>query len=71
MSYNSTTWQTGDIVTANKLNNIEQGITTLETALNGYSSTVATTSANGLMSSTDKQHLDTVYTDYTAMLALI
>lgn len=32
---------------------------------------VATTSANGLMSSTDKSHLDSVYADYTAMLALI
>ena len=26
MSYNKTTWQTGDIVTAEKLNNIENGI---------------------------------------------
>lgn len=34
MSYNSTTWQTGDTVTANKLNNIEQGIITLDTTLN-------------------------------------
>ena len=31
----------------------------------------ATSSADGLMSSTDKQHLDAVYADYTAMLALI
>lgn len=69
MSYSSTTWQTGDIVTANKLNNIEQGITTLDT--NKAGKTVATTSANGLMSSTDKQHLDAVYADYsTALTAL-
>lgn len=33
--------------------------------------TAATSSADGLMSSTDKQHLDAVYADYTAMLALI
>ena len=26
MSYVKTTWQTGDIVTANKLNKMEQGI---------------------------------------------
>lgn len=32
---------------------------------------VATQSANGLMSSTDKTHLDACYSDYTAMLALI
>lgn len=33
--------------------------------------TVATTSANGLMSATDKQHLDDVYEDYSsALLAL-
>ena len=60
------------MVTANKLNNIEQGIVALDTGLsNKAGKTVATTSANGLMSSTDKQHLDAVYTDYTAMLALI
>ena len=34
MSYHSTTWQTGDVVTADKLNNIEQGIIALDTALN-------------------------------------
>ena len=26
MSYNKTTWQTGDVITAEKLNNIEEGI---------------------------------------------
>ena len=30
MSYNKTTWQTGDIVTAEKLNNIENGIENVE-----------------------------------------
>lgn len=44
----------------------------MQTALAGKASTdVATTSANGLMSSTDKTHLDACYSDYTAMLALI
>ena len=72
MSYSSTTWQTGDIVTADKLNNIEQGITTLDTALNNKAGkTVATTNANGLMSSTDKQHLDAVYADYSAALTAL
>ena len=72
MSYSSTTWQTGDVVTANKLNNIEQGIVALDTGLNNKAGkTVATTSANGLMSSTDKQHLDAVYTDYSAALTAL
>lgn len=29
MAYNKTTWQTGDIITADKLNNIENGISSL------------------------------------------
>ena len=33
MSYNKTTWQTGDVVTAEKLNNAEQGIYTLSQRL--------------------------------------
>lgn len=44
----------------------------LDQTVAGKASTdVATTSANGLMSSTDKTHLDACYSDYTAMLALI
>lgn len=35
MSYNSTTWQTGDIVTADKLNNIEQQLIMLDAAQSG------------------------------------
>lgn len=30
MSYNKTNWQTGDVVTAQKLNNIEEGIETAD-----------------------------------------
>lgn len=29
MSYNKTTWNTGDVITADKLNNIETGLSTL------------------------------------------
>lgn len=32
---------------------------------------VATTSANGLMSATDKSHLDSVYADYSAAIAAL
>lgn len=60
-------------------------LATAETALEGKANTadvnsalalkantdVATQSANGLMSSTDKTKLDACYSDYTAMLALI
>ena len=35
MSYNSTTWQTGDTVTADKLNNIEQQLIMLDAAQSG------------------------------------
>lgn len=31
MAYNKTTWNTGDIVTAEKLNNLEQGVTNAQT----------------------------------------
>lgn len=42
------------------------------TALAGKAGTsVATTSANGLMSSTDKSHLDTVYADYSSALTAL
>ena len=33
MAYEKTTWQTGDTITAEKLNNIEQGISDNETAI--------------------------------------
>ena len=35
MSYSPTTWQSGDTVTSTKLNNIEQGISALDTAMSG------------------------------------
>lgn len=35
MAYNKTTWQNGDIVSATKLNNIENGIETLDSAHGG------------------------------------
>lgn len=44
----------------------------VQTALAGKASTdVATTSANGLMSSTDKTKLDTVYADYSSALVAL
>lgn len=44
----------------------------MNTALAGKASTdVATTSANGLMSSTDKTKLDTVYADYSSALTAL
>lgn len=44
----------------------------MQTALAGKASTdVATTSANGLMSSTDKTKLDTVYADYSSALTAL
>lgn len=33
MAYNKTTWQTGDIVTADKLNNLEQGVANAQTMI--------------------------------------
>lgn len=45
------------------------------TSVNGATGAVvistATTSANGLMSSTDKQHLDTVYADYSSAMSAL
>lgn len=45
------------------------------TSVNGSTGDVvistATTSANGLMSSTDKSHLDTVYADYSSALTAL
>lgn len=45
------------------------------TSVNGSTGAVvistATTSANGLMSSTDKSHLDTVYADYSSALSAL
>jgi hypothetical protein len=44
----------------------------IKQALDGKASTaVATTSANGLMSATDKSHLDSVYADYSAAIAAL
>lgn len=44
----------------------------MQTALAGKASTdVATTSANGLMSSTDKTKLDAVYADYSSALVAL
>ena len=40
MSYDPTTWQTGDIVTADKLNNIEDGILGVETDVNQLKSEI-------------------------------
>ena len=42
-----------------------------QTLVGKASTDVATQSANGLMSSMDKTHLDACYSDYTAMLVLI
>lgn len=45
------------------------------TSVNGSTGAVvistATTSANGLMSSTDKQHLDAVYADYSSAMSAL
>jgi hypothetical protein len=44
----------------------------IKQALNNKAGTaVATTSANGLMSATDKSHLDSVYADYSAAIAAL
>ena len=51
--YTPTVWKKGDIVSASKLNKIEQGI---ENATHGD----ATQSESGLMSSTDKTKLDSI-----------
>lgn len=55
-----------------RFDGLDQTIADMNTALAGKASTdVATQSANGLMSNTDKTNLDACYSDYTAMLALI
>lgn len=104
MAYEKHNWVNGEVIDADKLNHIEEGIAetiqlTEQTltdeqklnartnigaitaseapvqSVNGQTGAVtiptATTSANGLMSSTDKSRLDDLYADYSsAMTAL-
>ena len=42
MSYTKTTWETGDVITAEKLNNIENGIEANETAISQVGTSLMT-----------------------------
>ena len=62
--------QIGD--NSDNISGLISSIADVQTALTGKASTdIATTSANGLMSSADKTKLDTVYADYSSALTAL
>lgn len=87
MSYTKHAWVTGETITAEKLNNIEDGVDDLNRQLSDVEEnqipelknaisqkadkTVATTTADGLMSASDKTKLDDVYADYSSALTAL